>query len=201
MLRLNLLIVCSCFFLAVQAQDEGFSSQPKKRAEYGWVLYASGGGGYYLSNSGVPRYASPTVSNLGRVTNLRLMWHPDHLLKVGIETGHLTFYSYKFRDSAGTAGTMKLQAIPVLVEWTMAVTKRLNLFAGSGVYFLRTNLDYRGRTISPKISIGWMAAGSYIHPLSTNVGLGAELKWMNAAELNNGMISLQAQLVWKFLKW
>ena len=129
------------------------------------------------------------------------MWHPDHLLKVGLETGHMTFYSYKFKDSAGVSGTTKLQAIPVLIEWTMAVTKRLNLFMGSGVYFLRTNLDYQGRTVSPKLSIGWMAAGSYIHPLSTNVGLGAEVKWMKAAETTNGIVSLQLQLVWKFLKW
>jgi hypothetical protein len=129
------------------------------------------------------------------------MWHPDHLLKVGLETGHMTFYSYTFKDSSGVSGKAKLYAIPVLIEWTMAVTKRLNLFAGSGVYFLRTNLDYQGRTVSPKLSIGWMAAGSYIHPLSSTVGLGTEVKWMDAAETNNGIVSLQLQLVWKFLKW
>jgi hypothetical protein len=83
----------------------------------------------------------------------------------------------------------------------MAVTKRLNLFAGSGVYFLRTNLDYRGKTTADKLSIGWMAAASYIYPLSANVGLGSELKWMNASETSNGIVSLQLQLVWKFLNW
>jgi len=183
------------------AQEPEFSSQPQKRAEYGWVLYASGGAGYYLSNRGTPNYLNTQVSNLSHVSNLRIMWHPDHLLKVGLETGHMTFYSYTFKDSAGVSGKAKLYAIPVLIEWTMAVTKRLNLFAGSGVYFLRTNLDYQGRTVSPKLSIGWMAAGSYIHPLSSTVGLGTEVKWMDAAETNNGIVSLQLQLVWKFLKW
>ena len=183
------------------AQEPGFSSQPQKRGDYGWVLYASGGAGYYLSNTGTPNYLNTQVSNLSHVSNLRIMWHPDHLLKVGLETGHMTFYSYTFKDSSGVSGKAKLYAIPVLIEWTMAVTKRLNLFAGSGVYFLRTNLDYRGRTVSPKLSIGWMAAGSYIHPLSSRVGLGTEIKWMDAAETNNGIVSLQLQLVWKFLKW
>lgn len=185
----------------VFAQEAEFSSQPQKRGEYGWVVYASGGAGYYASNTGAPAYLNPVVSNLSHVANLRIMWHPDHLLKVGLETGHMTFYSYTFKDSTGLKGKTKLQAIPVLIEWTMAVTKRLNLFAGSGVYFLKTNLDYRGRTTSPKLSIGWMAAGSYIHPLSGTVGLGTELKWMTAAETNNGIVSLQLQLVWKFLKW
>ncbi|RYF83382.1 MAG: hypothetical protein EON98_10360 [Chitinophagaceae bacterium] len=182
-------------------QDEGFSSQPQKRGEYGWVLYVSGGAGYYLSNRGAPDYLERKISNLSHVSNIRIMWHPDHLLKVGLETGHMTFYSYRFKDSTGLSGKAKLYAIPVLIEWTMAVTKRLNLFAGSGVYFLRTTLDYQGRTVSPKLSIGWMAAGSYIHPLSENVGLGTEVKWMEAAETNNGIVSLQLQLVWKFLKW
>lgn len=201
MWRLNLVFASFLFCLTANAQDEGFSSQPQRRGQYGWVVYASGGAGYYVSNSGVPRYANPTVSNLGHVANLRIMWHPDHLLKVGVETGHMTFYSYRFTDSAGVSGKTKLQAVPVLIEWTMAVTKRLNLFAGSGFYFLRTNLDYRGRTVSPKMSAGWMAAASYIHPLSANVGLGTELKWMDAVEANNGMVSLQLQLVWRFANW
>lgn len=199
--KLFLLLALLFFGNNVFCQDEGFSSQPQKRGEYGWVLYASGGAGFYVSNRGVPQHLNAVVSNLSHVSNLRIMWHPDHLLKVGLETGHMTFYSYTFKDSTGLGGKTKLYAIPVLIEWTMAVTKRLNLFAGSGVYFLRTNLDYRGRTVSPKLSIGWMAAASYIHPLSTDIGLGTELKWMEAAETSNGIISLQLQLVWKFMKW
>jgi hypothetical protein len=189
------------FSLQAFAQDSLFSSQPQKRGEYGWVVYVSGGGGYYASNRGTPNYLNREVSNLSHVSNIRIMWHPDHLLKVGLETGHMTFYSYTFKDSVGISGKAKVYAIPVLIEWSMAVTKRLNLFAGSGVYFLRTNLDYRGRTVSPKLSIGWMAAGSYIHPLSSSVGLGTEVKWMRAAETNNGLISAQVQFVWKFLRW
>ncbi|MDQ3278631.1 MAG: hypothetical protein M3Q06_09905 [Bacteroidota bacterium] len=183
------------------AQEEEFSSQPTKRAQYAWVVYAGGGPGYYVSNSGAPPYLTRKISNLSHVATFRLMWHPDHLLKVGLETGHLTFYSYRFRDSLNREGVVKLKAVPALIVWNMAVTKRLNLFAGSGVYFLRTNLDYRGKTESNKMSIGWMAAASYIHPLSATVGLGSEAKWMNASETSNGILSIQLQLVWKFLNW
>jgi hypothetical protein len=189
------------FYLLKSYGQEEFSSQPTRRAQYAWVATFSGGAGYYVSNKGVPQYLSRNISNLSHVATFRLMWHPDHLLKVGLETGHLTFYTYRFRDSVNTEGIVKLSAIPVLFEWNMAVTKRLNLFAGSGVYFLNTNLDYRGKTTSRKLSIGWMAAGSYIIPLSANTGLGTEVKWMNAAETSNGILSLQLQLVWKFLNW
>lgn len=197
---LLLLFFLFCLFSGYGQQEE-FSSQPTKRAQYAWVATFSGGAGYFVSNQGAPPYLSRKISNLSHVTTFRLMWHPDHLLKVGIETGHLTFYTYRFRDSVNTEGNVRLTAVPVLIEWNMAVTKRLNLFAGSGVYLLRTNLDYRGKTTSNKLSIGWMAAASYIWPLSANTGLGTEVKWMNAAETSNGILSLQLQLVWKFLNW
>ena len=194
-----LLLFFSC--LELTAQEQEFSLQPKKRGAYAWVATLGGGAGYFVSNSGAPPNLSRKISNLSHVASLRLMWHPDHLLNVGVETGHLTFYTYRFRDSVSQEGTVRLTAIPVLIEWNMAVTKRLNLFVGSGVYFLRTNLDYRGKTTSDKISIGWMAAGSYIHPLSANLGLGTEIKWMDATETADGILSLQLQLVWKFLNW
>jgi hypothetical protein len=195
-----ILFFCLLLSLKTVAQEE-FSSQPTKRAHYAWVASFSGGAGYFISNSGAPPYLSRDISNVSHVASFRLMWHPDHLLKVGVETGHLTFYTYRFRDSVNREGVVRLSAVPLLAVWNMAVTKRLNLFAGSGVYFLKTNLDYRGKTASHKLSIGWMAAGNYIHPLSANVGLGTELKWMNATEAASGIVSLQLQLVWKFLNW
>lgn len=199
----SLIVLCFALLTGFVAfgQEEEFSSQPTKRAQYAWVVYGGGGPGYYVSNSGAPPYLSRKISNLSHVASIRLMWHPDHLLKVGVETGHLTFYSYRFRDSVNREGVVKLKAVPALIVWNMAVTKRLNLFAGSGVYFLRTNLDYRGKTTSKKLSIGWMAAASYIYPLSATTGLGAEAKWMNASETSNGILSVQLQLVWKFLNW
>ena len=198
--RLSVLLLLFCC-LDLFGQEQEFSLQPKKRGAYAWVSTFSGGAGYFVSNSGAPPYLSRKISNLSHIANFRLMWHPDHLLHVGIETGHLTFYTYRFRDSMNREGVVRLTAIPLLVEYNMAVTKRLNLFAGSGVYFLRTNLDYRGKTTSDKLSIGWMAAGSYIFPLSANLGLGTEVKWMDATETADGILSLQLQLVWKFLNW
>jgi hypothetical protein len=77
------------------AQEE-FSLQPRKRGAYAWVATFGGGAGYFVSNNGAPPYLSRKVSNLSHVASFRLMWHPDHLLNVGLETGHLTFYTYRF---------------------------------------------------------------------------------------------------------
>lgn len=83
----------------------------------------------------------------------------------------------------------------------MSLKKHFNIFAGSGLYFLNTKLDYEGKVSSKKVSVGWMAAASYIIPLGTQTGLGTEVKWLYAAETSNGSVCAQLQLVWRFLRW
>ncbi|MGV3527835.1 MAG: hypothetical protein ACO1OO_02990 [Flavisolibacter sp.] len=195
-------LLCLLLPAAALAQGEDFTSSPNKRGQHSLVLYAGGGVGYYyLQRDALPSHLSTRVQHLHRVGTVRVMWHPDHLLKLGVETGYLTFYRYTFRDSVGNSGKVALTAFPVLIEWSMSVTKRWNVFAGSGFYMLNTRMDYKGKTTAPKLSIGWMAAGSYIQPLSENTGLGAEVKWLDAAESADGTLVLQLQLVWKFFKW
>ena len=186
---------------AFSQKDEKFTSRPTGRGEYSLVAYISGGYGYYASRSGAPSYLQPTLNKYNPVGTLRIMWHPDHLLKAGLETGQVTFYNYDLKDSAGKTGNIALSAIPVLLEWSMSLKKHLNIFAGSGLYLLNTKLDYAGTVNSKKLSVGWMAAASYIYPLGTQTGLGAEVKWLYAAETSNGTICGQLQLVWRFLRW
>ena len=197
------LVLILVLFISTRAysQEEGILSKPGKTIKYALVAYFSGGIDYYLPIKGDPDYLQPKVSKWCPVSTIRLMWHPNHLIRVGIETGHMRFLSYSFKDSIGNNGRVLVNAKPLLVEWSMAITKRLNLFAGSGVYFMTTKLDYAGQTSSNKLSVGWMAAASYIHPLSQNFGIGTELKWLDAAESTDGSLALQLQLVWKFLKW
>lgn len=182
-------------------QANGFTSQPVRRGDYSFVIYASGGLGYYPSYAGKLAYLQPKISNINPVSTVRIMWHPDHLVKVGIESGYLTLLSYKLKDSTGKEGKVVLNATPVLIEWTMALTKHFNVFAGSGIYFLTTHLNYESKSVSKKLSVGWMAAASYILPISKNTGLGTEIKWLDAAESRDGSICLQLQFVWRFLKW
>lgn len=181
--------------------QEDLNIDKPKRGQYSLVAYVGGGVGYYFSVAGVPAYLNPVVSKYSPVSSFRIMWHPDHLVRVGIETGRLRFLSYRFKDSLGNDGRIMVNAVPLLVEWSMAVKERLHLFAGSGVYFLTTKMNYAGEARSKKLSIGWMAAAAYMQPLSKDLNLGVELKWMDAAETTDGSFILQLQLVWRFLKW
>lgn len=189
------------FAAATASAQEEFTSRPTGRGNHSLVAYVSGGSAYYLSSSGFPAYLRPQVTKWNPVGTVRIMWHPDHLLKVGLETGRITFYSYKLEDSTGREGRIALQATPILLEWSMSLKDRINIFAGSGLYILNSSLDYQGETKNTKLSVGWMAAVSYIYPLGKTVGLGAEAKWLYASETANGSIGGQLQLVWRFLKW
>ncbi|MEO6719530.1 MAG: hypothetical protein ABIN67_04150 [Ferruginibacter sp.] len=186
---------------AVAKSQEEFTSMPTGRGQYALVSYVGGGLGMYAADAGTPQHLQTKLDKIKANFSMRIMWHPDHLLRFGLETGYMTFYSYTLTDSAGQRGKAALRAVPMLVEWSMALTRRFNIFAGSGIYLLTTDLNYITKTKSHKVSVGWMAAASYILPVSKNMGLGMELKYMDAAETSDGSIAFQLQWVWKFTKW
>ena len=185
-------------FTATAAHAQESTGQ---RGQYAFVAYLGGGMGYYATHAGTPTAVNPTTNKWGFNGTIRVLWHPDHLLRVGLETGHMTFYSYKFSDSAGVQGKTSVTGVPLLLVASMPVTSRLNVFFGTGFYNLTTNLDYRGKTTANKLSVGWMLATSYIQPVSKDLGIGLELKWADAAQTVDASIVGQLQLVWKFLKW
>ncbi|HEX8357683.1 MAG TPA: hypothetical protein VF610_09735, partial [Segetibacter sp.] len=99
-----------CFFLVflfVVATKCGYSQQQESSADeargkkYSLLLYLSGGAGYFPSNSGAPTYLQPKRTRINPVLTARVMWKPDHRLKAGLETGFVTFYSYRLTDENG----------------------------------------------------------------------------------------------------
>jgi hypothetical protein len=182
-------------------QNVEIPGQPERSKKYALILYLSGGVGYFPSNAGAPAYLQPKRSRLSPVTTVRMMWKPDHRLKAGFEMGYMTFYSYSLTTSDGTKGRVSLDAIPFLLEFSVSVKKHFNLFAGPGLYILKTNLNYEGKTESKKVSPGWMAAADYTIPVSKEISIGTEAKWLYAAETTRGSFAAQLQLTWRFLRW
>jgi hypothetical protein len=185
---------------AQKPENSLFTSKPTK-GRYSLVAYLNGGAGYYFSSRGAPAFLNPKLTRVNPVYTARVMWHPDHQIKVGLESGLVRFYSYSLTDSAGKSGHIALEGIPILLVWSMSVTHHFNIFAGSGAYILNTKVDYGTKSTASKFSVGWMAAASYIWPVAKHSGLGAEFKWLYAAETSNGNLCLQLQYVWKFAQW
>lgn len=196
------LIISTIFILlSINSNAQGNSISNKEQAgEYSLVLYTGGGISYYTSKPGVPEFIDTKTSRVKICETIRIMWHPDHLLRLGIETGYIPFYSYTIIDN-NLSGDLKFSAIPILLEWSMPVTKRLNVFIGYGYYKIISTLDFAGKTESSTWNTGWAAATSYIQPISKDLGIAFEVKWMESARAKNTVIISQLQLVWKFFKW
>ena len=165
---------------------------------YALVAYVGGGLSQYVLVPGGPPDIPTDVSKTGLAGTVRLMWQPDHLLRLGIESGWTKLYSYTLEQQP--TGQLFLSAVPLLLVWSMPVFG-VDLFLGSGYYLLNSNLDYQGTVNVSTWSLGWMAAASYTHPLSDQLGVAGEIKWMNASEHESANLTVQAQLVWRLFEW
>ena len=196
---LIIILISVLSFQTVCGQPIKKDGKLKRIRHYSLVLYAGGGVATYTSN----------IINQGeqiskQITNpdatIRIMWHPNHRLRVGFETGYTNFYSYAIK-SGNNIGKVTLSAIPILVVWSIPILKRVNLFAGFGSYRLTTHLNYLGKVNSSTYSLGSNIAINYIQPITKKLGLAAEFKWTNAFQTKDNQVGLQAHLVWKFLEY
>lgn len=184
----------------VSAQDST-EVNVQQKGKYAFVLYGGGGLFNYAAPVGSPAIESSTsYTRIHPMGTARLMWHPDHRLRVGLETGYVLLYEYSVTNG-NTKGKMQLTAIPILVVWSMAVSTRINVFTGIGYYWLTTHLNYNGKVVARSLSLGFNASVNYVQPISRKIGIGIEGKWSEASQTKDYGISGELMLVWKFFEW
>lgn len=171
-----------------------------KRDDQAIVIYAGIGMSQFTGDAGTPA-GLPAVIDRSHITgSLRIMWHPGYLLRIGVETGFLHFYSYRV-ESGGVPGNTEVRAIPILFVLSMPVGNRVHLYSGAGSYLMTTWIDYRGDVKSTSSTLGWMFAANFLQPLTRRLGVVAEGKWMDAGGTRDAALSLQVGLRWKLSKW
>ena len=193
-----------CLFLAgIQPcfAQEKENAVKKVRRKHSFVVHLGGGISRYSAAINTRSIGLPgsIIRNSGAAT-FRFMWYPDHRLKLGFETGYMNFYSYDVKNG-NISGKLNLRAIPLLMIWSMPIINRVNIYAGFGSYILTTHLSYNGVVNSRAVVLGSNIALSYTQPITPRLGIAAEAKWMNAFESRDAALSLQVQVVWKFLQW
>jgi hypothetical protein len=157
------------------------------------------GGSFYSTTAGFAPDLQADVSKFGPAATVRVMWQPDHLLGVGLETGWSKFYSYEI--SGSTPGSVYVSQVPLYIVWSMKPWGGITLFGGYGYSRVNTSLEYQGTVNAGTWSMGWVAAGSYEWPLAKNLGIAGEVKWINAVESHDATLSLQVQLVYSFFEY
>jgi hypothetical protein len=171
-----------------------------KRKQY-LVLQVGGGVSTYVSSINIQPIELPgSIQKTTGNATVRLMWYPHYRLRLGLESGFTSFYSYQVKNG-NTPGKVSLNAIPILAVWSMQIVPRLNIYAGIGTYIVTTHLDYNGVVNSKAFVLGSNLALSYTQPVSKKIGIAAEAKWMNAIETKDASLCVQVHMVWKMLEW
>ncbi|HMK39588.1 MAG TPA: outer membrane beta-barrel protein [Bacteroidota bacterium] len=190
--RLHRIVIVALVALAA-------GSAYSQESVYRVVAYVGGGASLYTASAGTPAGLSTDVSKFGPAATVRLMWEPDHLLGVGLESGWTKLYSYTI--AGPTSGTMYHSQVPLFVVWSMKFWDAVHLFGGYGYSRVITNLDYAGTATVATWSMGWMAACSYERPLTHTLGIAGEAKWITPVETGDGAFTLQVQLVWNVFEY
>jgi hypothetical protein len=188
------------FFLFFSFPLMALSQEEKEKGEYALVAFTGGGISFFQGHAGTPGSLNAAVNRKAPIGTFRLMWYPDQLLRVGVESGWVKFYSYEIDDN-GVKSSTEITGTPILVVFSMAFREHLNVYGGTGTYLVQSKLNYNGEVKATVASLGWMLAAAYDIPLSQNLGITSEAKWLWASGPKNGSISLQVHLRWKFLRW
>ncbi|MDT8322555.1 MAG: hypothetical protein RRA94_00485, partial [Bacteroidota bacterium] len=176
-------------------QDEG-------AGRFAISLTAGAGYSHYLYDVEAPA----DIERSGMTANLRLMWHPDHRLRIGLESGWSRFYRYTVEQVQSSFGTtdasLSLSAVPLLVVFSMPVLPALEVFAGTGGYFVRSHATSFGSTVDVvAFSQGWMVAVAWTAGEWAGVRFATEMKWYGATQFEDGVLVLQLQGGMDLLRW
>ena len=170
--------------------------------DFAVVLTAGGGYSHYIRPYDVPI----DITRSGFAGSARLMWHPDHRLRIGLESGWTAFYHYALKDVetsfGSTDSSLSLSAIPMLVVFSMPLAGSLQLHAGTGGFFVRSHATSFGSTVDvTAFSQGWMAAASWTLTEWEGVRIESEVKWYGATQFDDGVVVFQLQGSVDLLRW
>jgi hypothetical protein len=136
---------------------------------------------------------------------IRLMWEPEHLLSIGIESGYLQLYDISTQityQAITFIGSSELTAVPILAVYSMELFENFKLSVGSGMFLLTSKVDVLGNPVnSNQVSTGVLGSASYYHPLSHTISLGGEIKYYLINKIEDGDLTLQFSFQYKFFTY
>jgi len=142
----------------------------------------------------------------GYNAKIRLMWRPEHLLSVGLESGYHYIYNYESNIDDPEYGSSdvksSLTGVPLFLVVAMEILPSLEIVGGMGPMFLNTYFDsYGSQSESSQISTSYFVAGRYEHPLNESLAIGAELNYCRINKIEDDALSLQFILSYRLLTY
>lgn len=137
---------------------------------------------------------------------VRVMWNPEHLLSIGLESGYQYLYSLDVSDYDTEFGITNVKAsmysVPVFIVFAMKVLPNIKLTAGSGAYLLFNSGEVFGDDLSSnQISIGAHVGASYTYPINNSMAIGGELLYSYFSKLQDQTVAIQFLFVYDLFRY
>ena len=191
--HLTLMIFTILLFSSVRAQNSG---DP-------YYLRASVGAGYgrFITDMNLNG-----LNKNGFASTIRVMWQPEHLLRIGIESGYYFLYNYEENitdpDFGETDVKGSLAAVPIIIDFAMQIAPLFEIYLGIGPTLLITSFDsYGHETSSTQISTSYLIAITYAYPISDRSFLSAEVKGHHINKIEDSTLSFQLSYTYRLLEW
>lgn len=137
---------------------------------------------------------------------VKVMWNPEHLLSIGLESGYQYLYSIDVSNYDTEFGTTNLKAsmysIPVFIVFAMKVLPNIKLTAGAGAYLLFNSGEaFDDELSSNQLSIGAHVGASYTYPINNSMAIGGELLYSYFSKLQDQTVAIQLLFVYDFFRY
>lgn len=159
-----------------------------------------------IGGMGATRYKEPpSVVNdqttfRGWNANVRLMWHPDHLLGMGVMSGYQVFSRETIEAGSipdvAEDVTLELSSVPIHIAFEMRPL-HIRFGAGIGVYILMSQLiESTGTTYSSDLAYGGSAWLGYEFDITDHLHIGPDLVLQVLSD--RGISNLSAMIVLRY---
>ena len=191
----------------VYGQETPVPDSVSTAGEYHFELQLIGGYGRTRYEQ-QPSIHDAKKDHSGWNVNLRFMWHPDHLLSMGLMSGYQVFSRetlnyYPYDQSTGTIdssttreATMQLSSVPIHLAFEMRPL-HIRVGAGLGVYLLQSQLiENDSITHSSDVAFGGSAWVGYEFDLTQHLHIGPDIVVQLLSD--RGIRNISAMLVLRY---
>jgi hypothetical protein len=188
-----LIVSCLCFFSLI------VFSQSRQKSRTRFSVNGGVGWSHYINTLKIGA-SNATEDHIG--FSFRLLWEPEHRLSLGLESGYYTFYSLSKTASSNSPGSgeSSFTVIPILLHLRMRVINNFYLTAGTGASILGSKTTVlKSTSESSQVSLAdFQLSAIYLHPITKNISVGGETKFLNIAKTEDFAFSLQGVISYKF---
>lgn len=192
---------------AASGQEAPTPDSAAAAGEYHFELQLIGGYGRTRYEQ-QPSIHDAKKDHSGWNVNLRFMWHPDHLLSMGLMSGYQVFSRetlnyFPYDQTTGTIDssttrevTMELSSVPIHLAFEMRPL-HIRIGAGLGVYLLQSQLiENDSITHSSDVSFGGSAWVGYEFDLTKHLHIGPDIVIQLLSD--RGIRNISAMLVLRY---